>query len=229
VSICVEIVVSTLLAPVRMWFHSQFVVVTLMGRQIKWGPQFRTDNETRWRDATRLHGFATLLAFGWVFGMYWLNPAVSVWLLPVGISLLLAIPVSVYSSRLSLGRLMRRWRLFLIPEEIHSPQVIKYLQASLSNQQQKQQIDSFVQVVVDPYANAVHAGLLRGKKPKASEAIERNRNLREFALTDGPATLNSAARTHLLRDSESMAFLHRQVWRVCDVNLANQWGLKELQ
>ena len=72
-----------------MWFHSQFVVVTLMGRQIKWGPQFRTDNETRWRDATRLHGLATLLAFGWVFGMYWLNPAVSVWLLPVGISLLL--------------------------------------------------------------------------------------------------------------------------------------------
>ena len=229
VSICLEIILSTLLAPIRMWFHSQFVVVTLMGRQIKWGPQFRTDNETRWRDAIRLHGLATLLAFGWVFGMYWLNPAVSVWLLPVGISLLLAVPVSVYSSRLSLGRLMRRWRLFLIPEEIRSPQVVKYLKEALSKRRQNQQMDSFVQVIVDPYANAVHIGLLRGKKPKSSEAIERNRNLREFALSNGPATLSNFNRMHLLRDSESMALLHRQVWRVRDPSLASQWGLGELQ
>jgi membrane glycosyltransferase len=229
VSICLEIIVSTLLAPIRMWFHSQFVVVTLMGRQIKWGPQFRTDNETRWRDAARLHGLATLLAFGWVFGMYWLNPAVSVWLLPVGISLLLAVPLSVYTSRLALGRLMRRWRLFLIPEEIHSPQVINYLQAALGKSRKPEQMDGFVQVIVDPYANAVHIGLLRGKRPKASEAIDRNLNLREFALRDGPSTLSRANRAHLLRDSESMALLHRQVWRVRDPNLANRWGLGELQ
>jgi membrane glycosyltransferase len=212
-----------------MWFHSQFVVVTLMGRQIKWGPQFRTDNETRWRDAARLHGVATLLAFGWVFGMYWLNPAVAIWLLPVGISLLLAVPLSVFSSRLSLGRLMRRWRLFLIPEEIGSPQVINYLQASLAKRRQNRQMDGFVQAVVDPYGNAVHVGLLRGKKTLTREAIDRNRNLREFALRDGPATLSSANRRHLLRDSESMALLHRQVWRVRDANLENQWGLSELQ
>lgn len=229
ISICLEIMVSTLLAPIRMWFHSQFVVVTLMGRQIKWGPQFRTDNETSWRDATRLHGLATLLAFSWVFGMYCLNPAVSVWLLPVGISLLLAVPLSVYSSRLSLGRLMRRWRLFLIPEEIHLPQVIKYLQESLGKRRENQQMDSFVQAVVDPFANAVHVGLLRGKKPKASETIERNRNLRESALRDGPETLSSSNRTHLLRDSESMMLLHRQVWRIRDPNFASQWGLGELQ
>jgi membrane glycosyltransferase len=141
-----------------------------MGRQIKWGPQFRTDNETRWVDATRLHGLATLLAASWVFGMYWLNPAVSVWLLPVGISLMLAVPLSVYSSRLSLGRLMRRWRLFMIPEEIHSPHVIEYLQASLKKRQNNQQIDGFVEVIVDPYANAVHVGLLRGKKTKGKRS-----------------------------------------------------------
>jgi membrane glycosyltransferase len=229
VSISLEIIASTLLAPIRMWFHSQFVVVTLMGRQIKWGPQFRTDNETRWRDAARLHGVATLLAFGWVFGMYWLNPAVAIWLLPVGISLLLAVPLSVFSSRLSLGRLMRRWRLFLIPEEIGSPQVINYLQASLAKRRQTRQMDGFVQAVVDPYGNAVHVGLLRGKKTLTREAIDRNRNLREFALRDGPATLSSANRRHLLRDSESMALLHRQVWRVRDANLENQWGLSELQ
>jgi membrane glycosyltransferase len=124
---------------------------------------------------------------------------------------------------------MRRWRLFLIPEEIRSPQVVKYLKAALSKRRQNQQMDSFVQVIVDPYANAVHIGLLRGKKPKSSEAIERNRNLREFALSNGPATLSHFNRMHLLRDSESMALLHRQVWRVRDPSLASQWGLGELQ
>ena len=90
-------------------------------------------------------------------------------------------------------------------------------------------MDGFVQVAVDPYANAVHVGLLRGKKPNASEAIERNRNLRELALRDGPSSLSRANTTHLLRDSESMGLLHRQVWRVRDPKLANHWGLRELQ
>jgi membrane glycosyltransferase len=90
-------------------------------------------------------------------------------------------------------------------------------------------MDGFIQVIVDPYANAVHVGLLRGKRPEASEAIDRNRNLREFALREGPSTLSGANRAHLLRDSESMALLHRQVWRVRDPNLANRWGLGELQ
>jgi len=36
-SIGLEIFVSTLLAPVRMWFHSKFITLTLMGKQIKWG------------------------------------------------------------------------------------------------------------------------------------------------------------------------------------------------
>jgi membrane glycosyltransferase len=228
-SIILEIVVSTLFAPIRMWFHSQFVIVTLMGRQIKWGPQFRTDNETGWRNATRLHGLATLLAFGWVFGMYWLNPTVSVWLLPVGISLLLAVPLSVYSSRLALGRLMRRWRLFLIPEEISSPQIINYLNAALEKHKEWRHLDGFVQVTVEPRANAIHLGMLRGKRPKASEIIERNRSLREMALGQGPAILGPSDKAHLLRDAESMALLHRQVWRIRDPNLASQWGLGEIQ
>ena len=99
-----EIFVSTLLAPVRMWFHSKFVFLTLMGRQIKWGPQCRTSNETGWIEAVRLHGISTLLALGWIGGMSWVNPRVSVWLLPVASALILSIPLSVFSSRASLGR-----------------------------------------------------------------------------------------------------------------------------
>ena len=229
VSIVLEIIVSTLLAPIRMWFHSQFVVVTLMGKQIKWGPQFRTDNETGWFDAIRLHGFATVLALGWISSLYWLNPAVTVWLLPVGVSLALAVPISVYSSRLGLGLLMRRWRLFLIPEEIETPTVVRHLQEAISKRRNETFRDTFVEVAVDPYANAVHLGLLRRKAPKDPKAAERNRMFRELALESGPAALSDSQKALLLRDAGSIAALHRQVWRIREPQRAAQWGLGEFQ
>jgi membrane glycosyltransferase len=206
-SIVLEILVSTLLAPVRMWFHSNFVSTTLMGKQIKWGPQSRTDNETSWKDAIRLHGFSTVLALGWIIGMLRLNPAVSTWLLPVAVPLLLSIPLSVYSSRIGLGRAFRRWRLFLIPEEMEPPQVIKQLQARLRRQEQKGALPGFVQAAVDPYANAVHVALLRGKIPKSAAARARNQGLRDKALAEGVTSLTPTERAYLLQDAESMRAL----------------------
>ena len=221
-SIVVEIVVSTLLAPVRMWFHSKFVLLTLMGMQIKWGPQCRTDNETGWREACRLHGFSTLLAFAWIVGISWMNSASSVWLLPVAIPLFLSIPLSVYSSRVSLGRVVRGWRLFLIPEEIAPPQVIKDLKASLAERQREKWPKGFVRAATDPYANLVHIGLLRGKIPKSEDARLRNQNFLGKMLKEGPASLTPAERAHLLRDAESMVALHHGVSPMSHSDSANE-------
>lgn len=228
-SIVLEIIVSTLLAPVRMWFHSQFVVITLMGRQIRWDAQLRTDNETGWRDALRLHGVSTALAAVWLLSLFWIDPKITVWLLPVAVSLLLSVPLAVYSSRIGLGRLMRRWRLFLIPEEARQPGVLAELNAAVKRRRGRKPLDPFVQVVVDPCANAVHVGLLRGKTPRSHEAIERNRSLCESAVTHGPASLGPRDKAHLLRDARSMTALHRRIWRMRDPAVGQLWGLGELQ
>src|SRR5437762_4076275 len=112
VGIVLEIIFSTLVAPLRMWFHSKFVLLTLFGRQIKWHAQTRNDAETDWWEAVRHHGFSTLIALtGMAGGLYW-NETLAWWLLPVSISLLLAVPLSVYSSRIGLGRAIKRWQLF---------------------------------------------------------------------------------------------------------------------
>jgi hypothetical protein len=80
------------------------------------------------------------------------------------------------SSRATIGRAFRRWRVFLIPEELAPPQVIKDLQASLARRhRQKWEPEGFVRAAIDPYANAVHVGLLRGKMRKPAEAQARNR------------------------------------------------------
>jgi membrane glycosyltransferase len=225
-SIGLEIFVSTLLAPVRMWFHSKFVTLTLMGKQIKWGPQCRTDNETGWMEAIRLHGFSTFLGFAWIVGMSWVNPVVSVWLLPVAAALVLSIPLSVYSSRVSLGRAVRRWRLFLIPEELDPPQVIEDLRAGLTDRQpQKWEPEGFMRALIDPYANAVHVGLLRGKTPRSPDARARNKALREKVLQEGIASLTPSDRVYLLRDAKSMSALHHGMWHVSNSYFASESAL----
>jgi membrane glycosyltransferase len=130
-SVVLEILVSTMLAPVRMWFHAKFVLLTLLGRQITWGAQVRTDAETRWRDAFRQHGVSTAVALVWVAGVGALSWSLVWWLLPIVAALGLSIPVSVYSSRVALGQALRRRRLFVIPEELERPEVLQRLSAAL--------------------------------------------------------------------------------------------------
>jgi len=130
-SIVLEIILSTLLAPLRMWFHSKFVLLTLFGRTIKWNAQQRAASGTSWSEALRAHGVGTLFAGGWIAAVSWLNAAMFVWLLPVAIPLLLSIALSVYSSRVTLGDASRRRRLFEIPEEENPPPVIAELQGLL--------------------------------------------------------------------------------------------------
>jgi membrane glycosyltransferase len=129
-SILLEVLVSTLLAPSRMWLHTKFVLLTLFGRTIKWNAQHRgCAAGTSWREGAQAHGAATMAACAWIIGVYWMSPTAVFWLLPVAIPLLLAIPLSVFSSRIGFGRAARRCRLFMIPEERLTPPVLDDLRA----------------------------------------------------------------------------------------------------
>ena len=128
-SIFCEVILSTLLAPLRMWFHSKFVLLTLIGRPIKWNAQQRTATGTDWREAARAHGVASLFACAGIASAYWFSVAAFIWLLPVALPLLVSIPLSVYSSRASIGRATRRSRLFQTPEDRFPPPVLKQLRA----------------------------------------------------------------------------------------------------
>ena len=136
-----EILLSTLIAPLRMWFHSKFVLVTLIGRPIKWNAQQRTTDRTTWLEAVRVHGGASLVSFICVAAVYLINFDVFIWLLPIGLPLLLSIPVSVYSSRVSLGQASRRYGLFRIPEETFPVPVLDRLRV-LMRERKRQRVRS---------------------------------------------------------------------------------------
>jgi membrane glycosyltransferase len=219
-SILLEILVSALLAPIRMWFHARFVLLTLLRRPIKWAPQRRSDTETDWPEAIRDHGPATVFAAFWILGLFWIDHAASWWALPVAVPLLLSAPLSVYTSSVRLGRGLKKLGILLIPEELDPPDIVKRLHAVLPNRQ-AYRVNGFVFAALDRAALAVHGSLLRGKSPKSPPAVERNRELLEKALTAGPKSLSAAERARLLKDVDSMAALHVGLARLGESPL---WG-----
>ena len=65
-SALIEFVHSLLLAPVRMLFHTQFVLAALTGWRLDWKSPPRDDAATGWREAAARHGAHTLLAVLWI-------------------------------------------------------------------------------------------------------------------------------------------------------------------
>src|SRR5262249_31169461 len=47
-SVLLEIVLSSLLAPIRMAFHTRFVMTNLLGRTVAWRSSGRAETETAW-------------------------------------------------------------------------------------------------------------------------------------------------------------------------------------
>jgi membrane glycosyltransferase len=209
-----EMVFSALLAPVRMLFHTQFVVRALTGWSVQWKSPPREDTQTTWGDALRHHGLHTLLGIGWAALVYWLNPAFLWWLLPVVGALILSIPLSVYSSRAGLGRWFRRRRFFLIPEESHPPEALRRVYQQVRS---APPTPGFVDAVVDPLVNAVAcaAGVTR-LRPSASE--ESRTALVARALAAGPQSVSTRDRHALLREPVALSELHVAVWTTPDAH-----------
>jgi membrane glycosyltransferase len=151
-SVLMELLLASALAPVRMLFHTQAVIAALTNLRLHWKSPPREDAETTWREAARCHGPHTLLGLGWGVAVYWLAPSYTWWLLPVAGALVLATPISVYSSRVSLGRALRRARLFVIPEEADPPRELRTVRA---HTEWAGKAPGFVDAVVDPELNAV--------------------------------------------------------------------------
>lgn len=208
VSMFIEMVFSALLAPVRMLFHTQFVLAALTGIAIQWKSPPREDAETHWGEAIRRHGLQTVIGMGWGAVVYWLNPDFIWWLMPIVGSMMISIPVSVFSSRVSLGRALKRARLFLIPEESWPPKELRMTEKYTD--EAGKHVD-FVDAVVDPMANALVASSVAPTRDDAKRGALRAGRV-ETALLKGPTRLTNTQKWELLNDPRGLAALHLLVW-----------------
>ena len=210
-----ETVLSALFAPTRMLSHTRFVIAALVGWELHWKSPPREDAETSWTQALRRHGVQTLLGVAWTAGVYWLNPFVVWWLLPVAGALIVSIPVSVYTSRSSLGRRAREAGFFVIPEELHPPPEIS---ATVAHLRSAPRHPGFIDAVVDPTVNALICAVAV-VRPRRSALIRNEReSLLHAALQEGPAGLTEMQRMRIVNDPIALSRLHAAVWGAPDVH-----------
>jgi membrane glycosyltransferase len=125
-SVLLETGLSILQAPVRMLAHTVFVAVALTGIKLDWRSPPREASNIGWGDAARRFapvGVVVGLAWAWA---YTVQPVAILWLLPMVIPLLLAVPLAVFTGRAGIGQRLRADALLLTPEEHETPGVLQH-------------------------------------------------------------------------------------------------------
>ena len=211
-SMLLEMLFSMLLAPVRMLFHTRFVLAAFLGWAATWNSPQRDDDSTPWSEAIKRHGSQTLLGAAWAALVIWLNPSFLWWLTPIVGSLMLSIPVSVISSRTNLGVQAREEKLFLIPEEYDTPQELVSTDRYTQENRDTALKDGFVRAVVDPRQNALAYGLGTARHGKAAPIESMRAQWVHQALQGGPQKLDNNTRMSLLSDPVAISRLHEHVW-----------------
>jgi membrane glycosyltransferase len=132
-SVILETLLSTLLAPLRMIFHTWYVILNLIGQKLTWGTQGRLLKKTSFKEALRAHGPATIGALVWAGGAYAINETLFWWVSMTVAPLILGIPISIIYSYSSVGIFFRKLGLFLTPPETTPSPVLRRYQDLLKN------------------------------------------------------------------------------------------------
>jgi len=123
-SAVLEILVSSLLAPIMMLLQTRFVAQILCGQDSGWGPQRRDDGSWPLRRLLAVHRSHVLLGLALTALALAVVPTLAAWMAPALLGLVLAVPLSAASGSVGLGRLAARLNLLQIPEERAPPQVV---------------------------------------------------------------------------------------------------------
>lgn len=216
VSVLIETTIWTLLAPAIMLYYTQFVVLNLMGLQVKWGSQNRSDDVG--------------LGFIESFRIFWIPPTIgviavaSLWefaphelllLSPILAGWLLSPVIAWMTSKAKAGEWLRRHGLFLTPEEqeAYRPEELRFVAEGGEGDASawEQPHSGLARVVIDPRVHAAHVTLLRRRQ--VGEVTKGYlEELRGKLLTEGPEALQRHEQFALLWDAHSLRWLHQEFW-----------------
>ncbi len=124
-SVVTEIIISGLLAPVMMWRQSVAIIQILLGKDVGWSAQQREGVSAPFKVTLRRYATPTVLGAALAAAAYAVSAPRFFWMSPVVLGLLLASPMAALTSSSSFGEATRRLGLLLIPEERHSPDVVR--------------------------------------------------------------------------------------------------------
>ena len=234
-----ETVFSTLHAPLLMLWHTRFVLTNLAGISVGWATQNRSADGTDWLYAAQRHWGHTLIGILWGWFTWKLDPGLFWWFTPVLAGMVFSVPLSVLTSRRSLGARAKSAGFFLTPEETRPPMELVLLRSRMKiHELTEDETPSgrfhvgLAAAVLDPYVNAIHVTLLREKQlnPVYAEHFTRigagtdaARELGEKLLAGGPEKLKPSERITVMADQRVMVWLHQQAWVRPEEKLAPWW------
>ncbi|MTW20074.1 glucans biosynthesis glucosyltransferase MdoH [Allochromatium palmeri] len=215
-SVLIESLLSVLLAPVLMLFQSKFVAAILLRTSVGWPAQQRGDHQTGWLEAIGAHGVHTLIAVAVGAVAYMQVPDFFWWFTPVLAGLLLSIPVSIFTSRTSLGQRAKRAGLFLTPSETEEPPVLRRLEERLAEPSLLGELSTdrrafWTQAMMNPGVYALHDALLHDEPQ-----TRRRRHILEGLVLqlqdEGEDSLSLREKRALLSHREGLYLLHTRLW-----------------
>jgi membrane glycosyltransferase len=222
-SVVCETLASTLLAPNLALLQTRFVIGILLGRKVEWKAQDRGETGTSLCEAFARHWPSMLLGALWTALLAFTVPTLLGWFSPVIAGFLLAVPISALSSRPSWGDWARRHRLFLTPEELEPPDLLRSFDRELAARADRAWLGNTTgldRVLNDPHAWEVHLSFLPTPTgppdPLHENHLER---LRLKVLHEGAHTLNAREKRDLLLDARALLAL-REATRSSPHNLA---------
>jgi membrane glycosyltransferase len=232
---------STLHAPLLMLWHTRFVLTNIAGISVGWTTQNRAADGTDWLYALQRHWGHVLIGVLWGWFTWWLEPGLFWWFTPVLAGMVLSIPLSVLTSRRSIGARAKQAGLFLTPEDTRPPMELVSLRSRMAIHElteEEYEINrcrphaGLARAVLDPYVNAIHVTLLREKNlnpvyaeqfTKLGAGTDAVRELGEKLLAAGPDKLKSSERIAVMADQRVMVWLHQQAWLRPEEKLAPWW------
>lgn len=166
-TLIVEFIFSALIAPIMMLFQSKIVLDILLGLDAGWNAQNRDETGTPWLVAIRRHFWHTVIGIGVSVIVYLYANSLFYWTLPITLGLIFSVPLSVWSSRESVGEWAKRHKLFIIPEEYQKPDIlVKAEQAGAELQQVAPKEKGVDLLKMNPVYQAMHVYMLSVNGPE---------------------------------------------------------------
>ncbi|MDO4643314.1 MAG: glucans biosynthesis glucosyltransferase MdoH [Cardiobacteriaceae bacterium] len=119
----IELIISTLYAPLLMLIQTRHVIDIFLGRDSGWRTQNREGMLMPWKDAIKRNLIYVFIAAIMLAGLIWQAPNQIIWLSPIIIGLFLSPWLSRHSGNSRLGLWLARKKVLLIPEEITPPTI----------------------------------------------------------------------------------------------------------
>ncbi|MET0349979.1 MAG: glucans biosynthesis glucosyltransferase MdoH [Rhizobacter sp.] len=204
-----EGLLSVLQAPVRMVAHTMFVVVALTGLKLNWKSPPREAQDIGWGDAIRRFAPIMAVVVALVGVALAIEPGAALWLAPVALPLLFAVPLTVATSRAGFGERVKARHLLVTPEESWSPTVLRQAWAYASD---AEPLPSFADAVTDPWLFDVVRSAMGPRNTTWGVRGKVRRNLvRAVMAPQDTERLSTADRMRLLSEPQSIVRLRDQL------------------